>query len=1040
MARQGGTSDGRTIGGIRNAVREARERANAAAARAEEAEQQGDTEAAADAWAEAEAANDEETTLRDEYTAVTGRELDGDGNPGGLNVELQRQAGHARLEGTSAFAGMTKLEMLETLGLDRSELDGLTADDVDAVADQVLEHDAQLRDEGVRDSGRRYVEEVLDVDVSQLTDDEVAELIEANQGAFDAAHARAHDNLTEEGLEEIGNDPDVPPAIRDAFTERAKKVLDTDHTTVVPDHLSGRVIDEAPDRPSGGDLIDRLKRFAREQIAEVESRRESDEMNPRATPPGQPPPTHRSPSGEDSDGDAAIEKATTNDIQKWFDDTGITKAAQEVRSSLEELARAADEAGRTAVEDAAQAAQDAADAAAAAAEDAIDAVTTAVRDAAANAELAADDVARAVRDGLDGAGIAAQEAIDAAAEAARNAAKELESAVRQGLEEGGALADQLRDELDRAIGDATAGVSDALDRLGETADALLNDLAEGAADLLGKTSGIGSYSLGFEWKIDRTPPTPGETPTTPGATDDRMNPGGQAPTTPHDGRSGGDRLRDSNTDRINDRRDGGDPTKGGSTTSTTTTPAPDGSGGLPGTGSGGGGGGGGGGAGGADVMPTPTPSTGAGGTGSESGSAAGSSGVAAGSAASRTPSESGESTASENPFHWKLEGQWLDSDNNPVDSEAAERLEASYAAQLAAEAAAAAEASNDTDLETSGDRLDPGPTGIDTGRGRMVDEMVQQHRDVIEAGRAGSRINPVREGIEVGHMSLDDLPNRRDLQQPPAGEDFTDGEPLGDRGPDYSSSTGAGVINDPNMTFGPDGPTLDPAGLDLDRPEDLSHLADGITGGTATDTTASAGGMRPAGPLPTGVDPADLRIGEPIDLGRAVPGSFPQPSFGTGARGEQYTTAPLDPGFGTGDSGTSSDTSSDSTAAPSGSSSDTSSEAGGGTTVDFSGEYTAIDIGGGGSSGPTEPAPEPEPESYVEAEPVTFEPAPTHAIGDPVAGTGTGTSGGTTSGVTDWTTGQSSGSPLDRGVGGFVESGRLDRLAPAEDPDAGLDG
>jgi hypothetical protein len=191
--------------------------------------------------------------------------------------------------------------------------------------------------------------------------------------------------------------------------------------------------------------------------------------------------------------------------------------------------------------------------------------------------------------------------------------------------------------------------------------------------------------------------------------------------------------------------------------------------------------------------------------------------------------------------------------------------------------------------------------------------------------------------VEVGSMTLDDLPTGRDLKQPPPGEDFVDTDPVDQRGPDYTSSTGAGVINDPNMTFGPDGPTIDPADVAVDRPEDLSHLADGITGGGAS------GGVSGKGPLPSGVDPADLRVGDPVVVTRTTAAPSLEPaSFGSGARGVQATTVPFDD----------------------------------------------QDFGAGGSDdqgGGAEPQPEPDPEPEAATELPPYEPLPMYALGGPVS-------------------------------------------------------
>ena len=686
--------------------------------------------------------------------------------------------------------------------------------------------------------------------------------------------------------------------------------------------------------------------------------------------------------GEEFDYDAAIAKAKEETIQKAVDDAGITKAAEDVRKALEELANAADQAGRDAVAEAGKK----------------------VAEAVEGAAKVAEDTTNAVEEATDGAAKAAQEGVAAAAKAAEDAVNELENSVREGVEEGGKLAKTMRDDLDKRISDVTDGVDGATGRLKGAADDLLNGLGEGIAELVAGTSMVGGYqfTFGFDLKLDMTPPARGSTEERPGDSNP-MTPGKTPDGTP-DERSGGNRLRDMQGERIIEKSAEGRPGTGSSgngSTSTTGTP--------PGGGSGGGGSGGGGSAGGGgfDTQLPPLP-----GTGTATGGGGGTTGS----------SGTGTDTSGDGEFSWsfgaatKINGQWYDSDGNAIDDATAQQLldaqdaatgdgttgdgadgAAGDAAGADAATVAESEASNETDLEYSTDGFDAEPTGIETPVTHMVDDMVQQYRDITAAARAGAQVNPVREGVEVGHMTLDDLPTARDLQQPPPGEGFVENELVDRRGPDYSSSTGAGVINDPDMTFDHDGPMNDPADLDLDRPEDLGHLAEGITGNT------TAGAVRTPGPPPSGVDPADLRIGDPIDVGRATfPVPTEQPSFGSGARGEAYTTAPRDPSFGTGDAG---DTSTDSI------------------TPD---DPSAVDFV---QSEPAEPEPEPQPhpEPEPEPEPVSFEPAPMHAIGDPVAGGG---STSDTSGSTfEWSIGRTDGlENLDRGIEG-LDLGRIERTS-----------
>ena len=562
------------------------------------------------------------------------------------------------------------------------------------------------------------------------------------------------------------------------------------------------------------------------------------------------------------------------------------------------------------------------------------------------------------------------------------------------------------------------GVDDATGRLEETSDDLLNELAEGAADLLPGTPGGGSYDVDF-LKTDKTPPTPGTTEGVPPGDTNKMTPG-QTPDGAPDDRSAGDRLRDAGSDRISDRganRPGtGGSGGGGNSTSGGTSGGGAGTGGTTS-----------GVAGGADVMPTPMPSTGA-----TSGGAGGAAAPGAGTGTPTGPS------ADDDGFEWaavKIDDQWYDSEGNPIDDATAEQIlaaqdaaagEAAAAGDAAAGEAAAAESDASKGLEYSTDRFDTGPTGVDTGTGRMVDEMVQQYRDIADAARAGSQVNPVREGVEVGRMTLDDLPTARDLQQPPPGEGFVDGELVDRRGPDYSSSTGAGVINDPNMTSGPDGPTKDPADLDVGRAEDLGHLADGITGGTPS-------GAGRTGPPPSGVDPADLRIGDPIDLGRAtVPLPAEQPAFGSGASGEAYTTEPIAPKFGAGETGETAETS-DGDAPPDGAPPAEDAPADDDGTTTFGDGYISI----GSSEGldaivvnedhavePEAVDPEPEPEP----EPATFEPAPMYAIGDPVAASGGGSTTDPSESAFDWSANQNHGlEHLDRGIEGLGDLDRFQR-------------
>ncbi|HSL56660.1 MAG TPA: hypothetical protein VK866_02345, partial [Acidimicrobiales bacterium] len=352
--------------------------------------------------------------------------------------------------------------------------------------------------------------------------------------------------------------------------------------------------------------------------------------------------------GEEFDWAGAIEQAKQDPIQQAVDDAGITGAAAAARRGLEDLAVSADQAGRKLV----------------------------------------DDAANAARDGFD--------------EAAR-------------------MAERFADRTGRSVSEVTEGLMDAAGRAGAAADDLLADAIEGAGDALADSSVVGGIQATFRL------PGQGGTDATDDATghDDKMNPD-QPPPGAADTRSAGDRLRDLAGDRIDERTSG---TEGGSGT---TRPGFGGEGTSGGSGSGGSGSGGTGSTsglgGGFETSSGPTivnpvagtsgSSGGSGTGGSGDGGATAAVGAAPGGFGGRAAAGGGQAGAGLGgeaqgeaagtvtvPAYYQ-NGQWYDSNDEPIDEATAAELVGADTVEAveAAEAAAADEAAGADDgggLETS---------------------------------------------------------------------------------------------------------------------------------------------------------------------------------------------------------------------------------------------------------------------------------------------------------------------------------------------------